>query len=88
MVALEVSAGAGPIGGGVVDGDAVEVSGGRTDCTFGLSWEESNGVSEIVGSANGGELMLEEPKQQNHRIFQLLLLMEELTLKEADQQMG
>jgi len=32
--------------------------------------------------------MLEEPKQQNRRIFQLLLLMEELTLKEADQQMG
>ena len=31
MVALEVSAGVGPIGGGVVDGDAVEVSGGRTD---------------------------------------------------------
>ena len=31
MVALEVSAGAGPIVGGVVDGDTVEVSGGRTD---------------------------------------------------------
>lgn len=31
VVALEVSAGAGPKGGGVVDGDAVEVSGGRTD---------------------------------------------------------
>ena len=31
MVALEVSTGAGPIVGGVVDGDAVEVSGGRTD---------------------------------------------------------
>jgi hypothetical protein len=36
----------------------------------------------------GGKLMLEESKQQNHRIFQRLLLMEELTLKEADQQMG
>ena len=28
MVALEISAGAGPIGGGVVDGDAVEVCDG------------------------------------------------------------
>lgn len=31
VVALEVSAGAGPKGGGVVDGDGVEVSGGQTD---------------------------------------------------------
>jgi hypothetical protein len=36
----------------------------------------------------GGELMLEEPSQQNRQIFQMLLLMEELTLKEGDQQMG
>jgi hypothetical protein len=32
--------------------------------------------------------MLEELSQQNRRIFQLLLLMEELMLKEVDQQMG
>ena len=61
---------------------------GLSPCTFGFSWEESNGVSEIVGSANGGELMLEEPSQQNRQILQRLLLMEELTLKEGDQQMG
>jgi hypothetical protein len=34
--------------------------------------------------------MLEEPSQQNRLIFQMLkhLLMEELMLKECDQQMG
>jgi hypothetical protein len=38
----------------------------------------------------GGGLMLEEPSQQNCQIFQMLkhLLMEELMLKEGDQQMG
>jgi hypothetical protein len=36
----------------------------------------------------GGEQMLEEPSQQNRQIFQMLLLMEELTLKKGDQQMG
>ena len=38
----------------------------------------------------GGELMLEEPSRQNRQIFQMLkhLLMEELMLKEGDQQMG
>ena len=61
---------------------------GLSTCTFGFSWEESNGVSEIVGSANGGELMLEEPSQWIRQIFQMLLLMEELMLKEGDQQMG
>jgi hypothetical protein len=35
----------------------------------------------------GGELMPEEPSQQNRQIFQMLLLME-LSLKEGDQQMG
>ena len=38
----------------------------------------------------GGELMLEEPSQRNRQIFQMLqhLLMEELMLKEGDEQMG
>jgi hypothetical protein len=52
-----------------------------------LSWEESNGVSEIVGSANGGGTDAGGAEIADRRIFQLLLLMEELTLKEADQQM-
>jgi hypothetical protein len=63
---------------------------GLSPCTFGFTWEECNGVPEFVGSANGGELMLEEPSQQNRQIFQMLkhLLMEELMLKEGDQPMG
>ena len=56
-------------------------------CDWRVLWQRPEEGFAYLGR-EGAELMLEEPSQQNHQIFQMLLLMEELTLKEGDQQMG